>query len=245
MWYVLQTMTSEEDKCKLLCELHIPSGCYSELFIPMCITKKHFKKEWHDIKKPLFPGYVFVDTDHIEDFAKSLIHVKCFAKLLKVGDEITPVSAEERTFLESLMDTDYVISYSQGFLVGDKVFITEGALRNQTALIQKVDRHRRIAMLDVNLFGRSTLVEVGFGAFARYTPEQWESIRKEALAAQEKEAIQNLPGETVRVQSGVFEGMTGTLVSINQKGDCTTEILLFGKPTKVVLNRSEIEVIPD
>ena len=48
-----------------------------------------------------------------------------------------------------------------------------------------MDRHRRIAILDVNIFGRRTPVEVGFGAFAKVTDEQWEQIRQNNISSHE------------------------------------------------------------
>ncbi len=242
MWYVLQTMTKEEERCRNLCGKRINSQCYSEIFIPTSMTKKHFKKEWHDVRQVLFPGYVFVDTGNIEEFAKELVKAECFFRLLKTGDEIVPVAEEEQKFLESLMDADRQVGYSQGIIIGDKVVITEGALRNQSARIQKVDRHRRIAMLEVNLFGRPTPVQVGFGAFAKVTEDEWEQARQENMDQYEEIQQESLPGERIRVLSGAFEGMKGRLTAVDEARDAwTTEIVLFGNATNVVFAQKEIE----
>ncbi len=246
LWYVLQTMTKEEERCRSLCEKRMDSRCYSEIFIPTSMTKKHFKKEWHDVRQVLFPGYVFVDTGNIGEFAKELVRAECFFRLLKTGDEIVPVASEERKFLESLMDADRQVGYSQGIIIGDKVVITEGALRNQSALIKKVDRHRRIAMLEIDLFGRPTPVQVGFGAFAKVTEDEWEQARRENMERYQETSQENFQGERIRVFSGAFEGMTGTLTSVNESRDeWTTEILLFGNITKVVFARKELKILSE
>ncbi len=237
-------MTKEEEHCKSLCRKRIDSSYYSEIFIPTSMTKKHFKKEWHDVRQVLFPGYVFVDTENIEEFAKELVRAECFFRLLKTGDEIVPVAAEEQKFLESLMDADRQVGYSQGIIIGDKVVIIEGALRNQSALIRKVDRHRRLAMLEINLFGRPTPVQVGFGAFAKVTEDEWENIRRENIDHYEETSQENFQGERIRVCSGAFEGMKGRLTAVDEARDTwTTEIMLFGNATKVVFARKEIEIL--
>lgn len=242
MWYVVQTMTNEEELFKKLYETVNDDTGY-RLFIPTIILKKHYHKEWHSVKKVMFPGYVFVETDDIEEFAKNVTGTYCFSKLLKAGDEITPVSKEEKEFLESMMDDDYCVNYSQGFIVGEDVVITEGALRNQSALIRKVDRHRRIAVLDVKMFGRMTPVEVGFGAFARVSEEEWESCRKENIERYEQENNSSQENN-VRVISGVFTGMTGQLLSLDTaKNECFIELELFGTPTKVAFGRDEVKLI--
>ena len=63
MWYVIHTMSGLEQKCMQQCQEYIDETAYHEMFIPIYKTKKHFKKEWHEVEKPLFPGYLFVDTD--------------------------------------------------------------------------------------------------------------------------------------------------------------------------------------
>lgn len=216
-----------------------------KLFIPTIMLQRHYQKEWHSVEKVMFPGYVFVETDDIKEFAKHLSDVECFSKLLKVEDEITPISEEEKEFLENMMDENYCVSYSQGFIVGENVVITEGALRNKNALIRKVDRHRRIAMLDIEMFGRRTPVEVGFGAFAKVTNEEWEQIRQDNISRNAHEDNSPIENENdVRVLSGVFEGMAGKLISLDTaRNECTVELEIFDRMTRVAFDIDEVEFI--
>jgi transcriptional antiterminator NusG len=246
MWYVIQTLSGDEFRMQNLCRARIDAGAYHDIFVPQSITKKHYRREWHDVKKVLFPGYVFVDTDQIEEIAKKLNEINGFTRILRCGDEIVPVSRQERKFLEGLMDDDHTVRYSLGIIIGKKVCITEGALKNRSGLIRKVDRHRRIAVLDVNFFGRPTPVEVGFGAFARVTEEEWEKIRQENICRFEKEKQEKQPADPalVRILSGAFAGMSGSLVSENPtKDEYTVEVKIFDRPTKAVFARSELEKV--
>ena len=189
------------------------------------------------------PGYVFVETEQIEKFAEKMQDVKCFSKLLKAEDKILTVTEEEKHFLESIMDENYCVNYSQGFIVGENVVITEGVLRNKNALIRKVDRHRRIAMLDVNIFGRRTPVEVGFGAFAKVTDEQWEQIRQNNISRHEH-VNKSTRDDNVKIITGVFHGMTGKLVSLNTaNNECVVELQLFDADVNVSFGREEVEFL--
>ena len=47
MWYVIHTMSGQEQDCKLQCERYVDGQAYQELFIPQYIAQKHFRKEWH------------------------------------------------------------------------------------------------------------------------------------------------------------------------------------------------------
>ena len=62
MWYVVHTMAGLEQKCMQQCQQYVDQADYSEMFIPLYMAKKHFRKEWHDVEKPLFPGCFFVET---------------------------------------------------------------------------------------------------------------------------------------------------------------------------------------
>ena len=124
MWYVIHTMSGLEQKCMQQCQEYIDEAAYHEMFIPMYKAKKHFKKEWHEVEKPLFPGYLFVDTDEIEPIMTGLKKFRQYTKLLKDGDVISPVKKEEQDFLALMMDKNHIVQYSEGFLIGDEVYIT-------------------------------------------------------------------------------------------------------------------------
>ena len=243
MWYVVQTMSGEEEKFKKTYETINNNSVMCNLFIPLIELKKRYHQKWNSVKKIMFPGYVFVETEQIEKFAEKMQDVKCFSKLLKAEDKILTVTEEEKHFLESIMDENYCVNYSQGFIVGENVVITEGVLRNKNALIRKVDHHRRIAMLDVNIFGRRTPVEVGFGAFAKVTDEQWEQIRQNNISRHEH-VNKSTRDDNVKIITGVFHGMTGKLVSLNTaNNECVVELQLFDADVNVSFGREEVEFL--
>lgn len=70
MWYVIWTKSGGEHQCLELCKQNLDASSYTKIFVPTYITKVHFKKEWHDREKVLFPGYVFIDTDKINEIYK-------------------------------------------------------------------------------------------------------------------------------------------------------------------------------
>lgn len=44
---------------------------------------------------------------------------------------------------------------------GDEIVILNGPLMNQTGLIKKIDRHKRLAYLEIEILGRTKTVKVG------------------------------------------------------------------------------------
>ncbi len=243
MWYVIHTVSGMEEKCRQQCERYVGRDDYKEMFIPQHIVQKHFKKEWHEVKKPLFPGYLFVDTGHIEAVMKGLQKVFQYTKVLRDCETVSPITEEEQKFLSAMMDKEHIVHYSEGFLIGDEVVVTKGPLKNLKGYVRTVDRHRRIAKMEVPLFGRLTPMEVGFGAIARVSGEEFRQIVQENIQKQEKEHS-TPPAGTIRVLKGIFKGMTGKLLHADESRDeWTVEIELFGAGAEVVFRREEIEFL--
>ena len=72
MWYVVQVSTGAEERIRLQCEKKIDKSIMEECFIPKYEEKKHFRGKWTVQKKILFPGYVFVVTDYLNDLYPQL-----------------------------------------------------------------------------------------------------------------------------------------------------------------------------
>ena len=97
-------------------------------------------------------------------------------KILKTGDEITPLSQQEVELLLKLGSEKQEVEMSIGVIEGDKVHIFEGPLQGMEGLIRKIDRHKRMAYLKVEMFGRVVEMKVGVEIVERIelskTPDQ-------------------------------------------------------------------------
>lgn len=164
MWYVIQVMSGEEHEKEQLFKkliLNRDGRTYDKIFVPMYVRKKRYQGKWHEEQKVLFPGYIFVDTSDIELFCQYLAKVPGFKKVLRDADEIAPITEEEKAYLLSMMDEHYIVQISVGYLIGDKICITEGALKNYQGSIYRIDRHRRTAQLMVNLLAAKRRWKLG------------------------------------------------------------------------------------
>ena len=241
MWYVVHTVSGMEQKCLQQCGIYIDRDDYNEMFIPRYIAQKHFKKEWHEVDKTLFPGYLFVDTEKIEPVIEGLKNFQQYTKVLRDGEMVSPITVQEQQFLTAMMNQQYVVRYSEGFLIGEKVCITTGPLKDFEGYIRTVDRHHRVAKLEVPIFGRPTPTEVGFGAIKRVSEEEFYCMVKKNIQ-KHKEESQKEPGQ-VKVLKGVFKGMTGKFLHADVGQDeWTVGLELFGVETKVSFRREEIKM---
>ena len=162
MWYVIQVYTGKEEETADQCRARVAVG-EEEVFVPLVERMTKVRGEWEVVRTRLFPGYVFIETDRPGDLYMRLKEVKAMTRLLKTGEEITPLYREEEEYLRSLEDEEHVVRYSEGYLEGERLVVTSGALKGQEGKIRKILRHKRLVVLEVPLLGRMVEVTLGLG----------------------------------------------------------------------------------
>lgn len=128
-------------------------------FIPILETlfkiKGQVKKEY----KPLFPGYVFIESelppkDFLNRMNKIIYSSQDIFRILKYGgtNEIA-LQEHEKNMLLRLSNDDHCIESSSGFIVGNDVYINNGPLKGYESIIKKIDRHKRQAIIELEFMG--------------------------------------------------------------------------------------------
>lgn len=161
-WYAVQVRTGHEqeivDKCQVLIQKDILKDC----FIPRCKRLKKFRGEWKNVEEILFKGYVFMITDCVDDLYVCLKKIPDLTKILgNDGEYIAPLYDDEVSTLLKYGGSQHMIDMSYGFIKGDVIHVTSGPLQGQEGQIVKIDRHKRVAYVDVKLFDRITRIQVG------------------------------------------------------------------------------------
>lgn len=163
MWYVIWTTTGCEQKFGLWIRDYVPAEYYNDCFVPQIDQNKKVNGVWKTVHKPLFPGYLFVNTDaeRIESFAERIRHSEQFAVVLSTDDRFTPVSNEEVFLIENAFSNNGVLGSSIGIIEGDMVKILSGPLKGKEGLIKSINRHKRTAIIELNMFGRVSTIKIG------------------------------------------------------------------------------------
>lgn len=167
MWYVMQVRTGTEENIRLQCSRRIPAGVLERCFIPYYEEKKKIRGEWTVQKKVLFPGYIFVVTENIEQLYEALRSVIGLTRLIGTGREIVPLTEEEKNFLLEMGGEEQVVEMSEGIIENSRTKVLSGPLKGKEGLIRKIDRHKRKAWLEIEMFGREQTVEVGLEIVAK------------------------------------------------------------------------------
>jgi transcriptional antiterminator NusG len=130
-------------------------------FFPFIPVREMYKRKTKKMEqRPPFPGYLFLQTDIEADLIADklfelLRNVKHIYSILHYGDDTRDVVVRqhERECLQSLFDDECRIRASVGFIEGDKVYVTEGALVGKESMIVKINRHNRTARIAIDMFG--------------------------------------------------------------------------------------------
>ena len=166
MWYVVQVQTGSEESVMIQCrkiikECDQEGAVIRKIFIPYYERKRRYNGAWHTERKIMFPGYVFIVSDNPEELVTKLRLIQGLTKVLKTGNEIVPISESEVKVLQRLGGDEQVVETSIGLIENDRIIITSGPLEGMEGYIKKIDRHKRIAWLEIELMGRNMQAQVG------------------------------------------------------------------------------------
>ena len=167
MWYVVQTRTGTEESIQIQCQKNVSAEVLERCFIPYYEEQKRIRGEWTTQRKVLFPGYVFMITENVESLYEELKTIIGLTKLIGTGEEIVPLQEEEINFLESFGGEKQVVEMSRGIIEHSQVKVLSGPLQGKEGYIRKIDRHKRKAWLELEMFGRTQSVQVGLEVVAR------------------------------------------------------------------------------
>ncbi len=160
--YAIQISSGEEAKVEECIRRFVDEALVGEIFVPRFETMRRWKGEWHKRAERLAPGYLFVETHDAEKLALQLRRVPAFTKVLGNNEVFIPLNDEEVAWLNSFTGGDRrVIEMSEGIVEGSKVIVLRGPLVGHEAEIKRIDRHRRMAELEVSMLGRMKTIRLG------------------------------------------------------------------------------------
>ena len=112
-------------------------------------------------KSVMFPGYIFLITDKVNALYEELKHVPRLTKILGNGVEFIPLKEEETELLAAMGSREHITAMSRGYIAGDRIIITEGPMKEMAGQIRFIDRHKRIAVVQMEMFGRKLDIRLG------------------------------------------------------------------------------------
>ena len=75
--------------------------------------------------------------------------------------EIFSLPEDEVVFLQSFGEEDQIVDLSVGCIEGDQIIVENGPLKGKEGLIRRIDRHKRIAEIEIEFLGEKRKAKVG------------------------------------------------------------------------------------
>lgn len=165
-WYVVNTYSGHENKVKEKLEMRAQSMDMKDYIFRVVVPEEKIIEEKDGVKKErvkkLFPGYILVEmvmSDEAWYVVRNTPGVTGFIGSSGKGAKPTPLQPQEVDKVLNSMGISR-IDVNKELVSGSKVRITSGPFAGMFGTIEEVDAPNQKVMLNVDLFGQETSVEV-------------------------------------------------------------------------------------
>ncbi len=163
-WYVVHTYSGYESKVKANIEKAVENRHLEneilEVRVPMqeVVEVKNGQKK--TVSKKLFPGYVLIHMDADNNDAWYVVrNTRGVTGFVGPGSKPVPLSEEEMKML-NMGEGERKIHLD--VKEGDTVSVISGVWQDTVGVIKRVDEGKQVVVINVDLFGRETPVEIAF-----------------------------------------------------------------------------------
>ncbi|MCB1158737.1 MAG: transcription termination/antitermination factor NusG [Leptospiraceae bacterium] len=168
-WYVLQVYSGHENKVKLNIEKMVQQKKLEEKISQVKVPTmevaemKNGKKKVS--RKKLMPGYILVEMDWDEDIQYLIQRLPSVSTFVGQKGEPEPLTMEEIKNLFSEMGdvrSEETAKPRMLFSIGETLKIIDGPFANFSGVVDEIFPEKGRLRLKVEIFGRSTPVELDF-----------------------------------------------------------------------------------
>ena len=167
MFYVIWVQSRKEHEFKAKFEKNIDPSLYSRLLLVTRTEKQKHKDGYREKEFLMFPGYLFVETDCPEKVHEALYSGSEYIKILNNEGSFIPLTQREEDFINRITGHTERVDMSIGVIEDGNVKILSGPLMGFEQYIVKIDRHKRKACLEIELFGEKKKVIAGLEIVAK------------------------------------------------------------------------------
>ena len=161
-WYVVHTYSGYENKVKADIEKTIENRRLQEqmfeVMVPVQDVVEVKNGTRRSVPKKMFPGYVLVHMIKNDVTWYVVRNTRGVTGFVGPGSEPVPLTDQEMRVLGVKTD-DFVIDVE----IGDSVKVISGAWEGTVGTIKQINSGKQSVTIDMDIFGRSTDVEIGLG----------------------------------------------------------------------------------
>jgi transcription termination/antitermination protein NusG len=173
-WYVIHVRSGLEQKVKDSMIRRIQTEEMGDYIFAVLVPTERVsevkKGKRSETNRKFFPGYVIANCHLLDDHNRLIDKTWYFVKdtdgvlnFAGTKDHPIPMRAREvEALLAQLRDKEEGVVPKISFNLGDSVRVTDGPFESQTGIIEEIDPERGVLRVSVNIFGRSTPVDLEY-----------------------------------------------------------------------------------
>ena len=147
-WYIIHTKENQEDTIIDRIQSKISNTRYNAIWIANRYEIREKEGKEYVQKTKLYPGYVFINTEYIDEIEEFLSYNPECKGLLKTGRAYSHIEGANRILVGLLAKEAGQIGLSKGIIIDRQTKVESGPLVGMEEYICKIDRHKRKAWLD-------------------------------------------------------------------------------------------------
>ena len=167
-WYILKVQSNREDSIRDALQRRIAvaglNDYFDEIIVPIEKVTEFKNGKKRVVKRKLYPGYIVVHMELNEDTWFLVRETPGIGDFTGSGGKPTPMLPNDVNKIVARQEekTDEAPPIAVPFQAGDRVKINEGTFENFEGDVDNIDRGNGRVTVMINIFGRSTPVELEY-----------------------------------------------------------------------------------
>lgn len=178
-WYVVHVLSGQEGKVKENIDRRIKQEEMSDIIFEVLLPMERVSEVKKDAqgkgkrsesRRKFFPGYLLINMHMLNENGSIVDRAWYFIKdtqgvinFAGTRDKPTPMRPKEvEQMLNQIRESSDNVKPKISFEVGDQVRINDGAFEAQIGSVEEIDPDQGKLRVSVNIFGRSTPVDLEF-----------------------------------------------------------------------------------
>ena len=157
-WYVIFVMTGKEDTISRIINTNFKEEC--KAFVQKRLMRERRNGTWTNRLRTLFPGYVFLNGRITSIQYSKLKNVPGVIRLFQDDYRPIRINEEDIYLINKLMQNGDIIGTSHLLVNGHKVAVISGPLLGLEGHINKVDKRKKRARVQLNFMGEPRTVDL-------------------------------------------------------------------------------------
>ncbi len=166
-WYALFVKTGKEDLVVKYLSYHFNRlECLP--IIPKTRIIERTKGKYYEVLKPLFPGYVLINSNMNYELYNKIKMIPIVYNLLGQAEEYyTSIYNEEMEPILKLINKDNIIDYSKVYIDNSMVYVKAGPLKGMEGTIKHINKRKKRATIALDFMGSYKMINVGIEILAK------------------------------------------------------------------------------